>query len=561
MPDNQQVRTGLLKPIRAHSLSVSAIALMAILTASSAEAGPPIRISEKNKVPACVTPQRLMAFLGDRNPSLDPQYGEIARWYQHYGLAWRVRWDYAFFQMIVETNALSFRRGNGRRGDVHENQFNFAGIGATGGGVAGNRFRDIATGVHAQIQHLVAYSGERLAQPIAQRTRDNQDDIIEISLRLRRPVTFNDLAKRWAVDRKYGKTIDYVADQFTARYCTPGSESAEQEALVTIPPVPKPAKRPWHFPPPSGLGGPNPQKLAGPVGNNGAEEELPWLAKPEKPHATIPRTPGKPKATAQSSEAPRTKSRKPVEQPPSVRTIWTRGDNNRPFNPGAAPAPVVGSHEIEQAPGFGDAPDGTSLSFEEPVLGTDLNANEPAQQPTQDIARGPADAQAMPQAAPTEDAAPSLPHFRIAPLAGDPPSKLGGPMPEPDAIAPQLEQEPQPPAASAAPPAQTAYVPPIVPGLPGMPQEAPTAPATQNDAASEPHCRVISASYGGTKTLLLRSEAGSETRFTALTVYDGFEKSMFETFARVKAPGATIIGEYPSSDAALADAKVNCPDG
>ena len=67
------------------------------------------------------------------------------------------------------------------------------------------------TGVHAQIQHLVAYSGERLAVPIAKRTRENQDDIVAQSNRLGRPVTFGDLARRWATDRAYGKSIDFVA--------------------------------------------------------------------------------------------------------------------------------------------------------------------------------------------------------------------------------------------------------------------------------------------------------------------------------------------------------------
>jgi hypothetical protein len=72
---------------------------------------------------------------------------------------------------------------------------------------------------------------------------------------------------------------------------------------------------------------------------------------------------------------------------------------------------------------------------------------------------------------------------------------------------------------------------------------------------------VLSASYGGTKTLLVRSNIGGETRYTALTVLDGFEKSMFETYARAAAPSAEIIAEYPSREAALADARVNCPGG
>jgi hypothetical protein len=72
-------------------------------------------------------------------------------------------------------------------------------------------------------------------------------------------------------------------------------------------------------------------------------------------------------------------------------------------------------------------------------------------------------------------------------------------------------------------------------------------------------CRILRASYGGTKTLLVQSTIDGELRLTALTVLDGFEKSMFETYARAAAPGAKIIGEYENQDAALSDARSNCP--
>ena len=75
--------------------------------------------------------------------------------------------------MILETNALKYRRGDGRRGDVHEKQNNFAGIGATGRGAPGDRFPDIKTGVHAQIQHLVAYSGETAGRSRSRRARNS----------------------------------------------------------------------------------------------------------------------------------------------------------------------------------------------------------------------------------------------------------------------------------------------------------------------------------------------------------------------------------------------------
>jgi hypothetical protein len=245
------------------ALSVSAFASAAALAffANAADAAPPIRTGATNQVPACVTPERLMAFLARRNSRLDARYANIARFYKIYGEGWHVRWDFAFFQMAIETNFLKFRRGDGSRGDVRETQNNFAGIGATGNGAPGERFPDVATGVHAQIQHLVAYSGERLAQPIAKRTRENQDDIIAKSHRLGRPVTFADLARRWAADRQYGKSIDFIAGLYNEQYCTGEAHAAQETAA----PAPQPAYR-WRDLPlqPSGLGGPVPDHVADP---------------------------------------------------------------------------------------------------------------------------------------------------------------------------------------------------------------------------------------------------------------------------------------------------------
>ncbi len=184
-------------------------------------------------MPSCVTPERLMAFLRDRNPKLDPRFNEIARWYKSHGETWRVRWDYAFFQMIIETNHLSYRTGSGGWGDVNPKQNNFAGIGTTGGGVPGDGYKDVSTGVLAQIQHLVAYSGERMDSPIAPRTQLKQDDIISVSARLKRKVTFGDLAGRWAVDRRYARSIETIAERFRTAHCngrSPIPDRPEPEA-------------------------------------------------------------------------------------------------------------------------------------------------------------------------------------------------------------------------------------------------------------------------------------------------------------------------------------------
>ena len=69
------------------------------------------------------------------------------------------------------------------------------------------------------MQHLVVYTGEHVERPVAQRTREQQDNIIEVSRKLGRPVTFGDLAKRWAADRGYAKNIETVAELFRKNHC------------------------------------------------------------------------------------------------------------------------------------------------------------------------------------------------------------------------------------------------------------------------------------------------------------------------------------------------------
>ena len=63
-----------------------------------------------------------------------------------------IKAEVAFCQAMKETGWLQFG------GDVKASQCNFAGIGATGGGVSGASFKDVRTGVRAQIQHLKAYA-------------------------------------------------------------------------------------------------------------------------------------------------------------------------------------------------------------------------------------------------------------------------------------------------------------------------------------------------------------------------------------------------------------------
>jgi len=213
--------------------SVVASLALSLFAGGAAAALPEIRTSGQNKVPACVTPQRLMSFLKSRNPGVEARFADIANIYKRHGERWHVRWDYAFYQMAVETNFLSYKQGNGRWGDVNPRQNNFAGLGTTGGGVPGDSYPDVNTGVLAQIQHLVAYSGEHITDPVGARTKLKQDDIIESMEHLKGHVTFNDLSHRWAVDRHYGASIEWVANSYRAIYCKPGAQRADAEADKT----------------------------------------------------------------------------------------------------------------------------------------------------------------------------------------------------------------------------------------------------------------------------------------------------------------------------------------
>ena len=185
---------------------------------------PEIRMPPGQAVAACVTPGRLMRHVLERTPDLNPAFRDIARYYKQHGEALRIRWDYAFYQMLLETNYLSYKTGSGRWGDVNPKQNNFAGIGTTGGGVPGDSFPDVSSGVLGQMQHLTAYSGERVAKPLAPRTREKQDDIIEQSLALKRPVRFSDLTNRWAADRNYATSIEFVAERYRHANCTASGE-------------------------------------------------------------------------------------------------------------------------------------------------------------------------------------------------------------------------------------------------------------------------------------------------------------------------------------------------
>jgi hypothetical protein len=197
---------------------VALIAFAVILPATAASAAelPPIKSSESNTVAACATPGRLMAYVRERNPKLASKYDGLASDYMRYGEELHVRWDYAFFQMLLETGYLTYG------GDVKPEQNNFAGLGATGKGARGESFKDVSTGARAHIEHLVMYSGERVENPVAERTRNIQEwgVLTDWQKSISGPITFKQLAGKWAPgSRRYGSDMAGIADRFFDGIC------------------------------------------------------------------------------------------------------------------------------------------------------------------------------------------------------------------------------------------------------------------------------------------------------------------------------------------------------
>jgi hypothetical protein len=463
--------------------------------AGAALAAPPkIRTDADNPVPRCVTPKRLMAFIKTRNSNLDPRFADIASLYKRHGEIWHVRWDYAFFQMAVETNFLTYRKGNGGWGDVDPKQNNFAGLGTTGGGVPGDSYPDVNTGVLAQIQHLVVYSGERINEPVGARTKLKQDDILESMASKKGRTTFADLARRWAADRHYGSSIEWVANNFRQSFCN-GPDPVEEAEPTPKKPLKRTVAVVQKLAPAANLGGPV------------APDVVPEVA------------PAAEAAANQKSE---------IEAPPAVkhapvRTIWSAADG--PTQPGATsaaaePAPKIAAATTSAAPVPTRKPAAETAAVAEPVITEQIIQTGEETPPIADAG----------SATPAADASPA---------------------PAPESKEAQSTAAAEQPAAEA--PRPFAFAAAMSTARPAPPNPAPKVATGRGD------CRVTTASYGGKKILLVRSTAAAEVRFTVLTVLEGFEKSMLDSYLKAHAPGGSSVGEFASKNAAFAKARELCP--
>ena len=105
------------------------------------------------------------------------------------------RADVALAQSLHETGYFQF--GN----LVQPDQYNFAGLGATGPGKPGQTFKNARTGIRAQVQHLKAYAS---TEPLKKACVDSR--FIYVSRGC--APTLESLDGKWAVPGKgYGKMI------------------------------------------------------------------------------------------------------------------------------------------------------------------------------------------------------------------------------------------------------------------------------------------------------------------------------------------------------------------
>ena len=113
-----------------------------------------------------------------------------------------VKPEVVFGQAMNETGYLQFG------GDVKIEQFNFAGLGATGGGVKGESFKNVAEGIRAQVQHLKGYaSTEALKQTCVDKRYGNINPKGSTPYVEWLGQKENPNGKGWATSKNYGMNL------------------------------------------------------------------------------------------------------------------------------------------------------------------------------------------------------------------------------------------------------------------------------------------------------------------------------------------------------------------
>lgn len=419
-----------------------------------------------------------MAYIKQSNPKVDARFDSVGSEYMRHGEALGVRWDYAFFQMILETGYLAYT------GDVKADQNNFAGLGATGKGARGESFPDVSTGVRAHMEHLVLYSGERVENPVAERTRNVQEwgVLTNWQKEMAGPITFGDLAKKWApTSRRYGSDMQAIAERFFNGLCLePDPATGLVAAAGAAAPVTagqEARQRAVDAAPAATTGGTQLAALGAPPAS---ESQIPTAAAAQvAAAASEAKAEAKPKADATAK----------AEAPPKVETAK------------AEPAP---------------------------------KAETPAK--------------AQPQ---TAAVSPPIKLLNPAPAATEPAASK--------AEAPAAGSKAEAPASTSAT-AKTEGKNIEVAALPsGALKE--TAKTEKKEPAASGKCRVWTASYGGTKAIIIKAVRDKTVNYTVLDVNEGAEKRETDAYINAYAKGGESVGEFPSQSQALEKAFELCPEG
>ena len=112
-----------------------------------------------------------------------------------------------FAQAMKETGFLRFG------GDVKIEQYNFCGLGATGGGAAGQAFGSVRLGVRAQVQHLKAYASQE----------DLKNAVVD--------PRFQYVTRGWATASNYGYSI---VNDYMYKFCTVKKTSSTANSFLNV---------------------------------------------------------------------------------------------------------------------------------------------------------------------------------------------------------------------------------------------------------------------------------------------------------------------------------------
>jgi len=443
-----------------------------VLIPAAAEAAelPPIRTDGSNRVAECATPGRLTLYLKQRNPKLNPRYEGLAGEYMRHGEALHVRWDYAFFQMMLETGSLTYG------GDVKADQNNFAGLGATGKGASGERFKDISTGARAHIEHLVMYSGERVENPVAERTRNVQEwgVLTKWQRSLGDSITFSQLAKKWAPgSRRYAADIEAIATRFFEGVCL--EPDPRPELMAALGDTPARTRK----------------------ADAAARVDAALKASEQTSGARVDPLPAAESVAAASKSRPATDDTLPVKGAAAVAAAV------------ATPAPASETKDKT-----------TATASAKPAVKV-INAAPTTDVPVAPAVQSTAEVSAAAQASGKAIEVAALPGTLNS--AGE--TKAAG----------KSEQKSE--------------------------KKSDKKPDKKEAAAAAGKCRVWTASYGGSKAIIIKAVSDKTTNYTVLDVNEGTEKREAEAYINAYAKGGQSVGEFASQTQALEKAFELCPEG